>query len=129
MQKTFDMKSKIIASEIEYNKSLERIEVLLKEVGNNTSVHDTKFIELDRVSELVADYEETHHPVPKPTLQEVIELRMFERKLTQKSLAQLLGTSAARVSEYLKGKREITLKVAKALYKKLDIDSDIILEG
>ena len=123
------MKSKIIASEIEYNKALEIIEVLLKEVGNNTSVHDPKFIELDRVSELVADYEEKHYPIPTPTLQEVIELRMFEWKLTQKSLAQLLGTSAARMSEYLKGKREITLKVAKALYQKLNIDSDIILNG
>ena len=129
MQNLFKMTSTKIASEAEYNKALERIEVLLKEVGNNTSVHNPKFMELDKLSDLVADYEELHFPIPLPTLQEVIELRMFERKLTQKSLADLLGTSAARISEYLKGKREITLKVAKALYQKLDIDPEIILSA
>lgn len=101
-----------ITSEAQYNKELEKIEALLKEVGNNTSIHDPKFIELDQLSDRVAEYEEEHYPVPMPTLQEVIELRMLERKLTQKSLADLLGTSATRVSKYLKGKREITLKVA-----------------
>lgn len=121
------MNNKNITNEKEYNKVLERIEFLLTKVGNNTSVHDPNFIELDKLSDLVADYEEENFPVPKPTLQEVIELRMFERKLNQKSLAELLGTNAARISEYMKGKREITLKIAKALYHKLNIDPDIIL--
>ena len=116
-----------IKNEEEYNKALEKIDALLTIVGNDTSVHDKNFIELDKLSDAVADYEEKHYPVPKPTLQEVIELRMFERKLTQKSLAKLLGTNAARISEYLKGKREITLKIAKALYHELNIDPDIIL--
>ena len=52
---------------------------------------------------------------------------MFEKKLTTKSLAELLGTKASQVSEYLRGKREISLKVAKALYQKLNIDPEIIL--
>lgn len=86
------MNNKNITNENEYNKVLERIEFLLTKVGNNTSVHDPNFIELDKLSDIVADYEEENFPVPKPTLQEVIELRMFERKLNQKSLAELLGT-------------------------------------
>src|SRR4030042_21493 len=116
-----------INNEQEYNKALERVELLLKKVGNNTSLHDSDFIELDKLSDLIADYEEENFPVPKPTLQEVIELRMFERKLNQKSLAELLGTNTARISEYMKGKREITMKIAKGLYHKLNIDPDIIL--
>jgi len=52
---------------------------------------------------------------------------MFERKLNQKALAELLGTNTARISEYMKGKREITMKIAKGLYYKLNIDLDIIL--
>lgn len=116
-----------ITNQEEYNEALEKVEALLKIVGNNTSVHDKNFIELDQLSDAVADYEEKNYPVPKPSLQEVIELRMFERKLTQKSLAELLGTNTARISEYLKGKREITLKIAKVLYQKLNIDPEIIL--
>jgi len=118
-----------INNEQEYNKALERVELLLKKVGNNTSLHDSDFIELDKLSDLIADYEEENFPVPKPTLQEVIELRMFERKLNQKSLAELLGTNTARISEYMKGKREITMKIAKGLYHKLNIDPDIILSA
>ena len=33
-----------------------------------------------------------------------------------------------RISDYLNGKREITLNVAKALHQKLNIDGDIILQ-
>ena len=58
------MKTLKITSEVQYNKALERIEVLLKEVGNDTSVHDQKFIELDQLSDIVVDYEEKHYPVP-----------------------------------------------------------------
>jgi HTH-type transcriptional regulator / antitoxin HigA len=123
------MKTEKIMNEQEYNKALEKVELLLKKVGNNTSVHDSDFIELNKISDLVADYEEEHFPVPKPTLQEVIELRMFERKLNQKMLAELLGTNTARISEYMKGKREITMKIAKGLYHKLNIDPDIILSA
>jgi HTH-type transcriptional regulator/antitoxin HigA len=123
------MNTEKIKNEHEYNKALEKVEFLLKKVGNNTSVHDSDFIELNTISDLVADYEEEYFPVPKPTLQEIIELRMFERKLNQKNLAELLGTNTARISEYMNGKREITMKIAKGLYHKLNIDPDIILSA
>jgi HTH-type transcriptional regulator/antitoxin HigA len=59
----------------------------------------------------------------------VIELRMFEMKLKQKDLAEILETSTSRISEYLNGKRDITIEIARALHKNLNIDSDIILQG
>jgi len=40
---------------------------------------------------------------------------------------ELLGVSPSRVSEYLNGKSDPTLKVDKLLHQKLDIDPDIIL--
>ncbi|WP_239986589.1 MULTISPECIES: helix-turn-helix domain-containing protein [Arenibacter] len=58
----------------------------------------------------------------------MIDLRMFEMGLKRKDLAPLLDTSASRISDYLNGKREITLTLAKALHQKLNIDSDIILQ-
>ena len=59
----------------------------------------------------------------------VIELRMFEMKLKQKDLAEILETSTSRISEYLNGKRDITIEIARASHKNLNIDSDIILQG
>ena len=111
-----------------YEKHLVRIEELLQVVGNDTSPTDPNFIELNELSDLVADFEEDHMPVPKPGLMEVVRLRMSEMGINQKQLAELLETPTSRVSEYLKGKREITLDVAKRLHKRLNIDADIILQ-
>lgn len=84
---------------------------------------------LNRVSDIVEKYELEHYSIGTPTLKEVIELRMFEMKLKQKDLAVLLNTSTSRISEYLNGKRDITIEIARELHKKLNIDSDIILHG
>ena len=105
-----------------------RLEELLKEVDNNTPEDSPLSKELIEVSDIIEQYEEINFPMGLPTLQEMIELRMFEMGLKRKDLAALLNTSASRISDYLNGKREITLKVAKALHQKLNIDSDIILQ-
>ena len=111
-----------------YENYLLRIEELLQIVGNNTPVMDPLSKELNKLSDLVVDYEEKHMPVNVPGLIDVIKLRMFEMGLKQKDLASLLGTTTSRISEYLGGKRELTLQMAKAVHKKLNIDADIILQ-
>lgn len=115
-------------TEKEYERHLTRIEELLKVMGNDTPPEDPAFIELDDLFDLVAEYEEAHLPVPTPGLIDVIRLRMSEMGLNQEELAELLGTSASRISEYLKGRRDITLDMAKTIHKKLNIDADIILQ-
>lgn len=116
-----------IKNSLQYQKSLDRIEELLQVVGNDTLQDDGNFIELDLLSDLVAEYEEKYHPVAKPSLSAVIRLRMAEMEITQKGLAEILGVSPSRVSEYLNGKSEPTLKVARLLHQKLQIDPEIIL--
>src|SRR5690554_3745539 len=123
--------NKIMEKSIEhktYVKAVIRMKDLLKEVNNDTPEYDPQMIELLEVSDIVEQYEEHHFPIGLPTLKEMIELRMYEMGLKRKDLATLLNTSASRVSEYLNGRREITLNVAKALHHKLNIDSDIILQ-
>jgi HTH-type transcriptional regulator/antitoxin HigA len=108
-------------------KTLMRIEELLSIVDNDTPTTDKNFIELDLLSDLVADYEAIHFPVNVPTLPEVIKLSMQEHRLTQKEISNLLGISTSRVSEYLSGKCEPTLRVARLMHKKLNIDANMIL--
>ncbi len=105
-----------------------RLEHLLDIVDYSMPETDPMAIELMEVSDIIEAYEEEHYPIGLPSLIEVIELRMFEMKLKKKDLAVILSTSASRISDYLSVKREITLDVAKALHKKLDIDGDIILQ-
>lgn len=116
-----------IKTEKQYEKAVERIEELLQIVGNDTPENDKDFIELDLLSELVAEYEEQFYPVSKPTLPEIIRLRMAELGISQKKLAELLNVSPSRISEYLNGKSEPTLQVARRLRSELEIDADIIL--
>ena len=116
-----------IKTEKQYKGATERIEELLKIVGNDMPVDDKNYIELDLLSDLVADYEEEYYPITAPTLVDTIKLRMYEMKLTQLKLSELLGISPSRVSEYLSGKSEPTLKVAREISKKLNIDANIVL--
>lgn len=116
-----------IKNELQYEAMIERIEDLLKVVSNDTQVTDRYFLELDVISNLVEEYEEKYHPVKMPTLPEIIKDEMNERGLSQKQLAEILGVSPSRISEYMTGKAEPTLKVARLLNQKLDIDADFLL--
>lgn len=116
-----------IETEKQYKVVCERVEELLKVVNNNTPPDDKNFIELELLSNLVADYSEEHFALGEPTLIDVLKLRMFEMGLNQKSLAKLIGVSPSRISEYLSGKCEPTLKVAREISRKLNIDASIVL--
>jgi HTH-type transcriptional regulator/antitoxin HigA len=61
----------LIRTQQQYEKMLVRIEELLAIVNNDTSITDKNFIELDLLSDLVADYEALHFPVNIPMLSEV----------------------------------------------------------
>jgi HTH-type transcriptional regulator/antitoxin HigA len=84
------MDNAMIKNEKQYNTACERIEELLKVVGNETSTDDKNFIELDLLSDLVADYEEAFYPVKEPVLADVIKLRMYEMGINQMKLSELL---------------------------------------
>ncbi len=116
-----------IETEIQYERLMERIEELLKVVGNDTPITDKNMVELEIISLLVAEYEEKHYPIELPTLVEMIRERMYEMNLSQKELAEMLGLSPPRISEYLSGKSDPTLKVARLMHEKLDIDASVLL--
>lgn len=117
----------MIRTEKEYNAIVERMEELLKILDNIENEDAKGYIELNLLSDLVADYEEHYYPIKKPSLTEGIKLRMTEMGLNQKELSDLLGVSTSRISEYLSGKSEPTLKVAREISRKLDIDASIVL--
>ena len=112
---------------MQYNAAMERIEELLPLVTEETPLTDKNSVELVLLSNLVADYDEEHYPIKAPTLAELIRLRMAEMHLSQKALAEKLGVSPSRISEYLTGKSEPTLKIARTIHRELNIDADLIL--
>lgn len=110
-----------------YKAAMERIEELLPLVDDATPADDNNLVELDLLSQLVSEYEDEHYPVRVPPLVDVIKLRMYEMGLTQSKLSEMLGVSPSRVSDYLTGRSEPTLRVAREISRKLHIDAGIVL--
>jgi len=117
----------MIKTEKDYNVIVERVEELLQNPENIENKDAKGYVELNVLSDLVAEYEERNYTVKKNSLVEVLKLRMAEMELNQKRLSELLGVSTSRVSEYLNGKSEPTLKVAREISIKLGIDASIVL--
>lgn len=112
---------------MQYRAVMERIEELLKVVNDSTPVDDRNNVELVLLSNLAADYEDIHYPVRKPSLIDILKLRMFEMGLSQTGLAALLGMNQSKISEILSGKSEPTLKQARKMADELHISPSVIL--
>lgn len=116
-----------IENQVQYEWAVKRVEELLPLVKDDTPLDDPNSIELELLSNLVADYSEERFALGEPTLIDVLKLRMYEMGLNQKSLAKLVGVSPSRLSDYISGKCEPTLKVAREMSRKLSIDANIVL--
>ena len=110
-----------------YRTALERIEELLPMVSDETPTYDRKAIELKIMSDIVIGYEEAHFPIGNPSLAEVVKMRLDQESMSQRAFAKKIGVSPSRVSEYLSGKSEPTLKIARNISKILNIEPSIIL--
>ena len=116
-----------IENQTQYEWAVKRVEELLPLVKDDTPLNDPNSIELGLLSNLVADYSDEHFSLGEPSLVDVLKLRMYEMGLNQKSLAKLVGVSPSRLSDYISGKCEPTLKVAREISRKLNIDANIVL--
>lgn len=114
-------------SRSQYDYALNRIEELLPFVTDETPAGDKNAIELAIVSDIVEAYEQAHYPMAKPTIGELISLSIEERGMTQKQLARELGVSPSRVSDYISGRAEPTLRIARSLCLILGIAPAAIL--
>ncbi|MCD6564742.1 MAG: helix-turn-helix domain-containing protein [Bacteroidales bacterium] len=115
------MEIKPIKTEKDYNMSIKRIEELWG-AKRDTPEGD----ELDLLCTLVESYEMKHYPIAPPDPIDAIKFRMEQMGMTKADMVKYLG-SQSRVSEILNGKRRLTLKMVKSLYKGLKIPAEILL--
>ncbi len=111
----------------QYEFALARIEELLPLVDDSTPVNDKNAVELTMMSDIVITYEKEHYPIEKPTVAELIKLSIEEKGITQKQLAKEIGVSPSRVSDYISGRSEPTLRIAKLLCQILGIQPAAML--
>ncbi len=84
---------------------------------------------LNQYTKMVKAYEDVNFTIPMPqTVQGLIELKMYEKKLKQKELAKLLNTTDTKLSEIMHNKRKPSLSFIKAMNEVLGIDGNLLLK-
>jgi predicted XRE-type DNA-binding protein len=88
--------------------------------------------EIGRVGVMCADYESMHmkfkHLNFKSPLLIGIEKELVNRSLKQREAAKMLDIKESTFSQLIRGKRPVSMQLAKRLYKVLNIDPKLILD-
>lgn len=122
--------NKEIKSKKEYHENMVAIYNLMNKGEKNLTKAELKI--LTAMSIAAENYEETVlglKPFKEPkTIAEIVELKLFENKMTQASLSDQIGISKSKVSEILNGKRKADIPFLKGIHKVLKIDAGLLLE-
>lgn len=122
--KTYDTMGKISREQYEF--ALDRIEKLLPLVDGYDPKHK-EAVELSVLSDIVIEYEKEYFPIDKPTVAELIISGLTDKKMSQKELAKALGISQSRISDFVSGRSEPSLKQASLICRCLGIQPAAML--
>jgi antitoxin component HigA of HigAB toxin-antitoxin module len=118
-----------INSKKEYHQTMVQVYVLM-----NKGEHSLSEDELSKLSVMAEAAEKYENEVlgfgvlkTPNTIPEMVELKMFEQKISQTTLAEKLGFSPSKVSEILSGKRKPDVSFLKGIHNLLHIDADFLL--
>jgi HTH-type transcriptional regulator/antitoxin HigA len=121
---------KVIKSKKEYHETMVAIYSLMNK--GESKLTKTEIKSLSVLSIAAEAYEEKVlglKPFKEPdTLAEIVELKLFENKMTQAVLADQIGLAKSKVSEILNGKRKADIPFLKGIHKVLKIDAGLLLE-
>ena len=112
-----------IRTEVDYDAAVEEIERLM-DAAPGTAERD----KLEVLAILVEAYEAEHHPVPLPDPISAIEFHMGRLGLVRKDLVPYIG-SRGRVSEILRRRRPLTLRMIRSLEEGLGIPAAILVQA
>ena len=117
------MQIRAIKTEADYDAALARVEAIF-----DSEPGTSEFDELEAWVILLNVYEDKKHPVPPPTPIAAIKYIMDQQGLKQKDLIPILGSKSL-VSEVLSGKRQLTLRMIRALNEQLGIPAETLLRN
>ncbi len=110
-----------IRSEEDFDVARERIAKLMA-----ASPGSPEEDELDILLTLAQAYEHEHYPVGPPNPIEAVKFAMDRLGLSQRDLAPYFGAES-RVSEFLRGKRCLTVEMIRRLHEALGIPAEFLL--
>ena len=118
-----------IKSKREYHEMMVEIYKLMNKGARKlTKSESTRLSKMAIAAELYEDEILGFKPFKEPeTIPELVELKLFERKMTQARLAEEIGLAKSKVSEILNGKRKADIPFLKGIHKVLNIDAGLLL--
>ena len=117
------MKIAPIKNENDYEKALERLEVIF-DAAPNTIEGD----EAEILSMLIDNYENQYFPIEAPDPIEAIKIRMEEMNIKQKDLVGIIGGKSS-VSEILNKKKKLTVDMIRELERVLNISASVLVNN
>jgi len=115
------VKIRPVKNKRDYDAALKRIGALMDAKKNSKEMD-----ELEVLSILVEKYEDEYFPISDPDPVEAIKFRMEQMGLSQGDLVNVIG-SRSKVSEVLSGKRNLSIRMIRALHERLSIPADVLL--
>jgi len=120
------LNSKSVLTDQEYIAAMLRIEELMGIGG--LFVNPDQLQEIRQLSVLAQDYEQHKYPLGLPeSLSGIIELKMYEMKLSLKAMAKMLHLSDAKLSSVLSGKQKPEAELLKWVHTELKVDAHFLL--
>jgi HTH-type transcriptional regulator / antitoxin HigA len=110
-----------IRNEDEYDHAIERLNLLLDEVG--TDEEHPLYELLDTLATMIHVYEDQRYPMPPASGAEVLQYLMEEHGLSQSALPEV-GSQGV-VSEILRGKRELNMRQIRALAQRFGVSPTV----
>lgn len=121
-QTKFEMNIKPIRNESDYQKALERLEVIF-DAKRGTREGD----ELEILAIVIDNYENENFPIGMPDPISAIKFRMEQMGMKQKDLVEMVGFKS-RVSEIMNNKRKLTLDMIRKLSTDLKIPTEVLIQ-
>ena len=118
---------KAIKSKSEYKKVAETLFNLMNKGEKNLTKEESN--NTRNLALAIQAYEKDLYPLQMPkTLSGMIDLKMYERKLSQEKLSKKLKISPAKFCMIIRGKQKPDVSFLKNIRKELDISADFILD-
>ena len=138
MEKIFENVLEITTRD-DYEKLMSHVENLIAEATAKGALDDPEadneyMREIGRLSCLGADYENEHIQFEyikvkkKSPLIKQIENEMHYRNLKEKELAEMIEIKEPFLRQIMRGRRTLSLRTAKRLHQRLNIDAKLILD-
>ncbi|MBE7635197.1 transcriptional regulator [Tenacibaculum finnmarkense genomovar ulcerans] len=115
------MNIKPIKTEQDYDKAIERLELIFDADANSKKGDEAEILSL-----LIENYENKHYAIEVPDPIEAIKIRMEEMNLKQKDLIGVIG-GKSRVSEILN--KKLTVEMIRELERLLNISASVLVNN